>query len=189
MNALHRLGTVALALFCFLGATATRGEGYIKCQVDGVTNLFTESAHADFSPTGGLHVIAFAEIRSRAGTLSLHLPTPKLGFSKTITTTNIILEFSRSVYSSSAGAHYAARSEVPGSFVDIDLLKLGEIGEIVEGKFHGIVINSLGERVRITDGSFSVYRRASVINTLDPTVTQPIGAPSRARNADSQVEP
>jgi hypothetical protein len=189
MGRSNKLWAVVISFFCFPSTRAMDGDVFISCRVDGVTNIFTANARAIYSPMGGLHIMAFTDDRSRIASLSLEIPTPKLGVSRLATETNITLSFSHSILSSSWAAYYDAGGKFTGTEVQITLLKLGEIGERVEGCFSGLAVNHSGEQIRITDGRFSVFQHRPLVNKPNATITQPFDPPNRARDHGSQVTP
>ncbi|MCC7374631.1 MAG: hypothetical protein IT581_08240 [Verrucomicrobiales bacterium] len=168
MKAIHGHYLFVLTLSLVVGGSAKAADSYLQCRVDGVTNLFPVMAQAVLTPKDGLEILSIAEGRTEVASLFLHLPTPKLGLSRSTSETNITLSFSRSMFSSSLADYYNAGHSVPGSELEIDLLKQGEIGEMVEGRFSGLAVNPLGKSVRITEGSFSVIRTQSMAEASSP---------------------
>jgi hypothetical protein len=141
-------------------AEARNAPGSIHCHIDGVPHAFTVQAQAVESPEGRLQLLAFTEFRNKAAYLVLTLPALRLGAFSSRDSTNLTLSWSRSTYSSSMADYYDARPELPGTGVEVEIRKLGGIGHTVEGRFSGIAANASGSRVSLTNGTFTLVRRA-----------------------------
>jgi hypothetical protein len=160
---LNRLGSVASVLLGFgpgLDTQAADGIGSIQCTIAGVTNRFTVSPQAVETPREGLQLFAFTDFRDKAASLSLTIAAPRLGTFRLRDTPGMTLHWSRSTHSSSTADHYDARWDLAGTAMEVTLHKLGGIGEAIEGRFSGIVGNSLGQLVTLTNGTFCLVRSA-----------------------------
>lgn len=160
MNAMCKLAVILLAVAFTREVGHADGVGSIKCQIDGATNVFAVRGRAVHTTKDGLVLFAFTDFRGKAASLMLTIPSPRPGRFSLTTSTNLAMFYSRSIHSSSSAGSFDARSGIKGAEIEIILEKFGEVGETVEGRFSGLLANSQGERLSITNGSFSLVRSA-----------------------------
>jgi hypothetical protein len=152
------VAAVLLSMSPWLETQAADGIGSIQCSIAGVTNRFTVSPQAVETSREGLQLFAFTDFRDKAASLILTIAAPRLGTFRLRDAPGMTLHWSRTTHSSSTADHYDARWDLPGTAIEVTLHKLGGIGETIEGQFSGIVGNSLGQLVTLTNGTFCLVR-------------------------------
>lgn len=171
--------TIVLVVASVGFSLAARGEdriGTIRFNVSGVTNAITIDGHAFYTTENRLQILAIGDPRTMAVSLSLTIPSPRLGTCSMKGATNMTAFYSRSIYSSSIDAHYDARTEIAGTKLEVSIEKLGEIGEPVQGRFSAIVANHFGQHLTITNGTFRLVRSPPLTDKGKALGTQPLGA-------------
>ncbi len=164
---------VMLFIGILLASRGAEESGSITCQISGVTNVFSVGAQAIYTDQDGLQVFALADPRNKMASLSLTIPSSRLGTMSLKSAKNLSLQYNRSIYSSSMDAQFTARTDIAGTTADVIIEKLGDIGEPVAGRFSGLLANSLGQQITITNGTFLIIRRASVVPQQATESSQP----------------
>lgn len=148
-----------------------RGD-YIKCQIDGITNVFTVNPTAILTAKDGLHVHALTDIKPMPAMLELRIPTPRLGPATLQTATNMILGFWNPFSSSSEDSYFAGVGG-RGTSLRLTIKELGEPGTWIQGDFSGTAANSAGKIVSITNGVFRITRSVPSQKSIRQNGTHP----------------
>ena len=172
MNPIKSLIILAFVLSSITRSQAEDRDDYIKCQIDGITNVFTVYPTAISPAKDGLHVYAFTDFRAKPEMLELRIPTPRLGPATLQTATNMTLAFS-SIFSSSSDDSYLASIGSRGTSLRLTIKELGEPGKWIQGDFSGSAVNTAGKMVSITNGVFRIRRSVPIQESVRQNGTRP----------------
>lgn len=128
----------------------------ITCVISGVTNSFSIRPLAVLTDEKQLEMFALGGDPRRPASIRIHLPAAREGVFGLRDTPGLLLDYSAMIFSSSLEDQYGVSGNTPGSAVEVTLLKMGRIGEPVEGRFSGVLRNHLGRELVITNGTFSL---------------------------------
>ena len=173
MKQVHSSILLLFSLALSGAALADEPGDYIRCEIEGITNVFTVNPTAVLTQNDGLHVFAFTDFKAEAAMLELRIPSPRLGPANLQTITNMTLVYSRSTFSSSTADYFAAQFSIKDTAIQLILKELAETGRSVHGAFSGVAANAAGRRVFISNGTFRIIRSVPITKSTPQKRTQP----------------
>lgn len=88
--------------------------------------------------------------------MGLTIPKPKVGRSSLTNNPGLQISFTRNAWSSDLQDHFAARSDMKGSSISVQLDTIESIGGAVRGWFEAVLTNHRGETIQINRSTFDL---------------------------------